>query len=123
MEFVWSFLITPIVIKTDKLIVQSKVPCIDFTSNVSAFLNYVRLSSMQALDFPGGKVMFVSEMRFLSESPSERVNCYRVLDDDGNTISDSHFEEVLIFKPIAFSLTETLLTEDLRNVIKSKKSF
>lgn len=78
---------------------------------------------MQALDFPGGKVMFVSEMRFLSESPSERVNCYRVLDDDGNTISDSHFQEVLIFKPITFSLTETLLTEDLRNVIKSKKSF
>ncbi|KAL4601287.1 hypothetical protein ACB092_11G261300 [Castanea dentata] len=33
--------------------------------------------------FPGGKVAFTPEMRFISESPVEQVHCYRVLDDNG----------------------------------------
>nr|ACF85669.1 unknown [Zea mays] len=47
----------------------------------------------QAVDFPGGKVSFVAEMNFLPESTRERINCYRVLDDDGRTISGSRFQE------------------------------
>jgi 2-oxoisovalerate dehydrogenase E1 component alpha subunit len=41
------------------------------------------------LDFPGGQVAFTPEMRFLSESPKERIPCYRVLDDDGQLIQGS----------------------------------
>jgi 2-oxoisovalerate dehydrogenase E1 component alpha subunit len=33
-------------------------------------------------------------MNFLPESTRERINCYRVLDDDGRTISGSRFQEV-----------------------------
>jgi 2-oxoisovalerate dehydrogenase E1 component alpha subunit len=47
-----------------------------------------------AIDFPGGKVSFVAEMNFLPESHGERISCYRVLDDDGRTISGSRFQEV-----------------------------
>lgn len=43
----------------------------------------------QFLDFPGGQVAFTPEMRFLSESPKERIPCYRVLDDDGQLIQGS----------------------------------
>ncbi|XP_074567420.1 2-oxoisovalerate dehydrogenase subunit alpha 2, mitochondrial isoform X1 [Curcuma longa] len=48
----------------------------------------------QMLDFPGGKVMFVPEMNFLPGSTSERINCYRVLDDNGQTFSKSKFQEL-----------------------------
>ncbi|KAJ6682739.1 2-OXOISOVALERATE DEHYDROGENASE SUBUNIT ALPHA 2 MITOCHONDRIAL [Salix koriyanagi] len=44
------------------------------------------VANSQFLDFPGGKVAFTSEMRFISESPKERIPCYRVLDDDGQLI-------------------------------------
>lgn len=46
------------------------------------------------VDFPGGKISFVGEMNFLPESQRERINCYRVLDDDGGTIYGSRFREV-----------------------------
>lgn len=48
----------------------------------------------QVVDFPGGKVAFIAEMEFLAELSKERINCYRVLDDDGQTISGSSFKEV-----------------------------
>jgi 2-oxoisovalerate dehydrogenase E1 component alpha subunit len=51
-------------------------------------------SISQVLDFPGGKVAFVAEMGFLAESPKERISCYRVLDDCGQTMSGSRFKEV-----------------------------
>ncbi|KAF3334145.1 2-oxoisovalerate dehydrogenase subunit alpha 2 [Carex littledalei] len=51
-------------------------------------------SISQVLDFPGGKVAFVAEMRFLAESPKERISCYRVLDDSGQIVSGSRFKEV-----------------------------
>ncbi|KAL9356408.1 hypothetical protein Peur_049661 [Populus x canadensis] len=46
-------------------------------------------ASSQFLDFPGGQVAFTPEMRFISESPKERIPCYRVLDDDGQLIQGS----------------------------------
>ncbi|KAJ6930726.1 hypothetical protein NC652_014299 [Populus alba x Populus x berolinensis] len=48
----------------------------------------------QALDFPGGKVTYIPEMRFLSESNGKRVPCYRVLDDNGEIIRGSDYEQL-----------------------------
>ncbi|KAL6993002.1 3-methyl-2-oxobutanoate dehydrogenase (2-methylpropanoyl-transferring) [Sarracenia purpurea var. burkii] len=49
----------------------------------------------QVLNFPGGKVKFTSEMTFLSELYStERIPCYRVLDDDGRPINYHNFLQI-----------------------------
>ena len=45
------------------------------------------------MDFPGGRVTFTSEMRFISESAEKRVPCYRVLDDEGEPIMQSNVLE------------------------------
>lgn len=50
--------------------------------------------NVQVLDFPGGKVAFTHEIQFISESNKERVPCYRVLDDNGQQIPNSHFVQV-----------------------------
>ncbi|KAG0450141.1 hypothetical protein HPP92_026920 [Vanilla planifolia] len=52
------------------------------------------LCNDQVMDFPGGKVTFIPEMRFLSNS-DERIGCYRVLDDNGHVLSGSSFHEVM----------------------------
>ncbi|XP_038706947.1 2-oxoisovalerate dehydrogenase subunit alpha 2, mitochondrial-like isoform X2 [Tripterygium wilfordii] len=46
------------------------------------------------LDFPGGKVPFTPEMRFISESAEERIPCYRVLDDNSQLIMHGNFGQV-----------------------------
>lgn len=48
----------------------------------------------QGVDFPGGRVAFTSEMSFLPESSEKRVQCYRVLDDNGYPLSSTRFEHV-----------------------------
>ncbi|EOX92579.1 hypothetical protein QUC31_003715 [Theobroma cacao] len=48
----------------------------------------------QALDFPGGKIIFSPDMRFLSESPSAHTYCFRVLDDNGQLIKQSNYIQV-----------------------------
>ncbi|KAL2513078.1 2-oxoisovalerate dehydrogenase subunit alpha 1 [Abeliophyllum distichum] len=48
----------------------------------------------QALDFPGGRVTFTPEMKFISEASDKRIPCYRVLGDDGHPISGSRYEQV-----------------------------
>ncbi|XP_021718149.1 2-oxoisovalerate dehydrogenase subunit alpha 2, mitochondrial-like [Chenopodium quinoa] len=40
----------------------------------------------EGMDFPGGKVMFTSQMSFIAESGKTRVPCYRVLNDSGELI-------------------------------------
>ncbi|RCV35954.1 hypothetical protein SETIT_7G280800v2 [Setaria italica] len=62
----------------------------------------------QAIDFPGGKVSFMAEMNFLPESHGERIKCYRVLDDDGKTISGSRFQEVS--KEVAVKMYSEMVT-------------
>ncbi|CAN6326017.1 unnamed protein product [Urochloa humidicola] len=62
----------------------------------------------QAIDFPGGKVSFVAQMNFLPESHGERISCYRVLDDDGRTISGSRFQEVS--KEVALKMYREMVT-------------
>jgi len=54
----------------------------------------------QVIDFPGGKVGYTSEMRFISESASKRVPCYRVLDDNGELVKDSNYVQVSEFNTI-----------------------
>ncbi|CAH9109832.1 unnamed protein product [Cuscuta europaea] len=41
----------------------------------------------QVLDFPGGKVEFTHQMKFISETIDERIHCYRVLNDEGLPLS------------------------------------
>lgn len=69
----------------------------------------------QAVDFPGGKVSFVAEMNFLPESTRERINCYRVLDDDGRTISGSRFQEVS--RELALKMYSEMVTLQIMDTI------
>lgn len=50
--------------------------------------------TQQVVDFPGGTVKFIPELRFISESPHERIPCYRVLDDNGEPTVGSNFVQV-----------------------------
>ncbi|XP_044478507.1 2-oxoisovalerate dehydrogenase subunit alpha 2, mitochondrial-like [Mangifera indica] len=54
----------------------------------------LKLDQNQGLDFPGGKVAFIPEMRFISERFEERVPCYRVLDDNGQPFTESSYVQV-----------------------------
>lgn len=70
--------------------------CLDFEFPAHMNFNSHTLSLLygQALDFPGGKVEFTSDMNFISESADKRVPCYRVLDDDGELIVSKNFVQV-----------------------------
>ncbi|KAL9313909.1 hypothetical protein ACSQ67_019361 [Phaseolus vulgaris] len=48
----------------------------------------------QGIDFPGGTVELIPEMKFISESVKERIPCYRVLDDNGQAIMGHNFVQV-----------------------------
>ncbi|KAL6906187.1 hypothetical protein ACP4OV_003788 [Aristida adscensionis] len=69
----------------------------------------------QEVDFPGGKVSFIAEMNFLPESQKERISCYRVLDDDGRTISGSVFQEVS--KELALKMYSDMVTLQIMDTI------
>lgn len=49
------------------------------------------------MDFPGGKVAYTSQIKFISGSSVKRIPCYRVLDDDGKLIRNNglNFEQVI----------------------------
>ena len=49
------------------------------------------------MDFPGGRVPFTSEMKFITESTEKRVSCYRILHENGETITPTNFKQVLLF--------------------------
>ncbi|XP_047308025.1 2-oxoisovalerate dehydrogenase subunit alpha 2, mitochondrial-like [Impatiens glandulifera] len=65
--------------------ISNKVPKIYFPSN--RFKSTKSANANQVLDFPGGKVNFTSEMKFIPESSSERICCYRILDDNGRLMN------------------------------------
>lgn len=67
-----------------------------------AIFNISILSLWQVLDFPGGKVGYTSEMRFIPESSEKRVPCFRVLDDNGELIKGSDFQQVHIYNITSF---------------------
>ncbi|KAG5573077.1 hypothetical protein H5410_062843 [Solanum commersonii] len=62
----------------------------------------------QVLDFPGGKIPFVSQMKFISESSERRLACYRVLDNNGSPIPGSVFEQVK--KDLAVKMYRNMVT-------------
>ncbi|XP_022766325.1 2-oxoisovalerate dehydrogenase subunit alpha 1, mitochondrial-like [Durio zibethinus] len=69
----------------------------------------------QALDFPGGKVPYTSEMTFISGSFDQRIPCYRVLDDDGELIRDSDFEKVN--KELAVKMYSNMVTLQMMDTL------
>ncbi|KAL3513767.1 hypothetical protein ACH5RR_026484 [Cinchona calisaya] len=69
----------------------------------------------QALDFPGGRVAFTSQMNFISESSGKRVPCYRVLDDDGYPITDTIYEQVS--KEVAVRMYSGMVTLQIMDTI------
>ncbi|KAG7037275.1 2-oxoisovalerate dehydrogenase subunit alpha 2, mitochondrial [Cucurbita argyrosperma subsp. argyrosperma] len=48
----------------------------------------------QELDFPGGRVPFTSEMKFIAESTEKRVSCYRILHENGEMILPTNFKQL-----------------------------
>lgn len=74
-----------------------------------------RSAGRDQVDFPGGKISFVGEMNFLPESQRERINCYRVLDDDGGTIYGSRFREVS--KELALKMYNDMVTLQIMDTI------
>ncbi|KAJ9146206.1 hypothetical protein P3X46_028501 [Hevea brasiliensis] len=69
----------------------------------------------QALDFPGGKVAYISEMRFISESNDKRIPCYRLLDDNGELIEDSDIDQ--ISKEVAVKMYSEMVTLQMMDTI------
>ncbi|GLT34273.1 hypothetical protein SLA2020_087970 [Shorea laevis] len=63
---------------------------------------------VQSLDFPGGRVPYTSEMKFIWESSQNRVPCYRVLNDNGELIRNNNFQQVS--KEIAVKMYKDMLT-------------
>ncbi|CAH2036642.1 unnamed protein product, partial [Thlaspi arvense] len=62
----------------------------------------------QELNFPGGKVGYTSEMKFIPGSTSRRIPCYRVLDEDGKIIPDSDF--IPVSETLAVRMYEQMAT-------------
>lgn len=48
----------------------------------------------QGIDFPGGKIAYTTEMNFLPGSSKTRVECYRILDEDGYQVSSNMLKHV-----------------------------
>lgn len=69
----------------------------------------------QALDFPGGKVPYTPEMRFIPESTEERVPCYRVCDDNGEIIMGSDL--VLVGREVAVKMYADMVTLQMMDAI------
>ncbi|KAK7311489.1 hypothetical protein RJT34_09676 [Clitoria ternatea] len=62
----------------------------------------------QVIDFPGGKVAFTSEMRFISDSTEKRVPCYRALDDNGDLVKRTN--NVQVSKEMAVKMYSEMVT-------------
>ncbi|XP_073306334.1 2-oxoisovalerate dehydrogenase subunit alpha 1, mitochondrial-like isoform X1 [Primulina huaijiensis] len=69
----------------------------------------------QGLDFPGGRVAFTTQMKFISEYPEKRIPCYRVLDDDGYLVANSMYEQVN--KETAVKMYENMVTLQVLDTI------
>uniref|UniRef100_A0A7C9CGS5 3-methyl-2-oxobutanoate dehydrogenase (2-methylpropanoyl-transferring) n=1 Tax=Opuntia streptacantha TaxID=393608 RepID=A0A7C9CGS5_OPUST len=98
-------------IHRNRPVISSNVP-IHFVSgrfestSIQKPLDPPACGSAEALDFPGGKVRITSKMRFIPETNSSRVECYRVLDNDGRLCGES----IEISKELAVKLYENMVT-------------
>lgn len=66
---------------------------------------------MQLLDFPGAKVGFINELKFVPAVPHEPVPCYRILDDYGRPIKGAHIPEVRFM----LQVVNAIPTENMSN--------
>ncbi|XP_076937156.1 2-oxoisovalerate dehydrogenase subunit alpha 1, mitochondrial-like [Bidens hawaiensis] len=66
------------------------------------------LEENRAMDFPGGEITYTTEMKFLPGSSEKRVQCYRVLDEDGYLISSNMSE--LVSKDVALKVYSGMVT-------------
>lgn len=69
----------------------------------------------QSLDFPGGKVTYTSEMKFVWESCHKRIPCYRVLNNNGELINNSDFQQVS--KETAVKMYKDMVTLQMLDTI------
>lgn len=72
-------------------------------------------STENALNYPGGKVKFTSDLNFILGSQEERIHCYRVLDENGQPISSSNFIE--IDKEVAVKMYMDMVTLQVMDTI------
>ncbi|XP_076919374.1 2-oxoisovalerate dehydrogenase subunit alpha 1, mitochondrial-like [Bidens hawaiensis] len=68
------------------------------------------LEENRAMDFPGGEIAYTTQMKFLLGSSEKRVQCYRVLDEDGYLISSNMSE--LVSKEVALKVYSGMVTLD-----------
>ncbi|CAN6475985.1 unnamed protein product [Victoria cruziana] len=59
--------------------------------------------------------MFTADLSFIPESPQQRVHCYRILNDEGQPISESGFQEV--DKEIAIKMYGDMVTLQIMDTI------
>ncbi|XP_045816154.1 2-oxoisovalerate dehydrogenase subunit alpha 1, mitochondrial-like isoform X2 [Trifolium pratense] len=78
------------------------------SSKAQAQLEDFQQHDDQVIDFPGGKVAFTSEMRFISDTSHKRVPCYRVLDDNGELMT--HTNHVQVSKELAVRMYSEMVT-------------
>ncbi|XP_076902882.1 2-oxoisovalerate dehydrogenase subunit alpha 2, mitochondrial-like [Bidens hawaiensis] len=88
------------------------------TTSASSQINQlpVESPSSQILDFPGGKVKFTKNMIFTSNSTEERVNCYRVLDDNGQPFTDD-IDLLKINKELALKMYTNMVTLEVMDTV------
>ncbi|XP_058228289.1 2-oxoisovalerate dehydrogenase subunit alpha 2, mitochondrial-like isoform X1 [Rhododendron vialii] len=67
------------------------------------------------LNFPGGEVKFTPEMKFIPQSSTERIRCYRVLDDNGQPITNRNF--VQISEEVAVKMYSDMATLQVMDTI------
>ena len=64
--------------------------------NFQAQLRDVELGfHAQFHDFPGAKAGFTTKLKHVPEVPEEPVPCFRILDEHGRRMQDSHIPEVV----------------------------
>ncbi|KAM6589319.1 hypothetical protein CsatA_011924 [Cannabis sativa] len=101
-----------------------KIPPVNIVNNTPTHFAFYRFESTKAekqsdsfhdlyanpqvLDFSGGKISFTPELKFISESPEERVPCYRVLDNNGQIILGSTY--VQVNKEVALKMYSEMVT-------------
>ncbi|XP_023525580.1 2-oxoisovalerate dehydrogenase subunit alpha 1, mitochondrial-like [Cucurbita pepo subsp. pepo] len=69
----------------------------------------------QELDFPGGRVPFTSEMKFITESTEKRVSCYRILHENGETITPTNFKQ--LSKDVMMKMYKDMITLETMDTI------
>ncbi|XVF39193.1 hypothetical protein PTKIN_Ptkin01aG0015900 [Pterospermum kingtungense] len=114
---------------------SSLIPCSFPCNHIAPLFSVARFSSMvagkqldsphatddndddddQALDFPGGKVTYTSEIKFISGSSVKRIPCYRVLNDDGKLVKGSAFEQVN--KELAVKMYSRMVTLQMMDTL------